>query len=102
MNNTTSVELKYCERCGGLWLRDSGSAKVYCVRCVPILDEWPSSTQRKRVRLPVGSPTELVDYDLEIHDFEKNDFGERDLDDIDIDDVTDIDGMACPAPGGVA
>jgi hypothetical protein len=28
-----SVELKYCERCGGLWLRHPGQGIVYCGRC---------------------------------------------------------------------
>ncbi len=27
------MELKYCERCGGLWLRRGGEAEVYCVEC---------------------------------------------------------------------
>jgi hypothetical protein len=28
-----AVELKYCERCGGLWLRRQGEDVVYCDRC---------------------------------------------------------------------
>jgi Zn-finger nucleic acid-binding protein len=27
------MELKYCERCGGLWLRLCGSQRVYCGPC---------------------------------------------------------------------
>jgi Zn-finger nucleic acid-binding protein len=27
------LELKYCERCGGLWLRPRGSEVVFCNRC---------------------------------------------------------------------
>lgn len=27
------VELKYCERCGGLWLRPQGGDGVYCATC---------------------------------------------------------------------
>ncbi|MBZ5613147.1 MAG: hypothetical protein LAO23_03990 [Acidobacteriia bacterium] len=27
------VELKYCERCGGLWLRPRGTDGVYCASC---------------------------------------------------------------------
>jgi hypothetical protein len=30
---TVSVELKYCERCGGLWLRERGREVVYCGGC---------------------------------------------------------------------
>lgn len=29
------VELKYCERCGGLWLRPCGSTRVFCASCAP-------------------------------------------------------------------
>ena len=29
------VELKYCELCGGLWLRQEGSGEVYCNWCAP-------------------------------------------------------------------
>ncbi|HWZ84150.1 MAG TPA: hypothetical protein VNW47_16090 [Terriglobales bacterium] len=28
-----TLELKYCERCGGLWLRRPGLNIVYCERC---------------------------------------------------------------------
>lgn len=31
------MELKYCERCGGLWLRLRGSEMVYCPPCAVIL-----------------------------------------------------------------
>jgi len=27
------LELKYCERCGALWLRPSGTEQVYCPPC---------------------------------------------------------------------
>ena len=27
------LELKYCERCGGLWLRPKGSDLVFCASC---------------------------------------------------------------------
>lgn len=27
------LDLKYCERCGGLWLRTRGSPGVYCSFC---------------------------------------------------------------------
>lgn len=27
------IELKYCEACGGLWLRREGAGEVYCERC---------------------------------------------------------------------
>jgi len=28
------LELKYCERCGGLWLRPRGADGVYCPPCL--------------------------------------------------------------------
>jgi hypothetical protein len=28
-----SMELKYCERCGNIWLRRSGSARTQCAPC---------------------------------------------------------------------
>ncbi|HVP43479.1 MAG TPA: hypothetical protein VMS96_08590 [Terriglobales bacterium] len=30
-----TLEPKYCELCGGLWLRIAGSSPVYCSRCSP-------------------------------------------------------------------
>lgn len=33
------VELKFCECCGGLWLRREGSTQVYCVECLPVMRE---------------------------------------------------------------
>ena len=32
-NGFVLLELKYCERCGGLWLRLKGSEMVFCVKC---------------------------------------------------------------------
>ncbi len=31
------IELKYCELCGGLWLRHEGSEQVYCITCAPAM-----------------------------------------------------------------
>jgi uncharacterized Zn finger protein (UPF0148 family) len=35
------VELKYCERCGGLWLRRQGADGVYCAGCRASLEAMP-------------------------------------------------------------
>jgi hypothetical protein len=35
------VELKYCERCGGLWLRLQGTEGIYCDACRMRLDAMP-------------------------------------------------------------
>jgi len=29
-NGEVRVELKYCEHCGGLWVRERGAGVVYC------------------------------------------------------------------------
>jgi Zn-finger nucleic acid-binding protein len=44
------VELKYCERCGGLWLRRQGSEQVYCASCEPFMAALP----RPALKRPVG------------------------------------------------
>ena len=79
MKTTTSVELKYCERCGGLWLREAGSAQVYCARCLPLLDDWPAPSKRSFPKLPVAAPITLDDIDFEIRDFEDPNFEKPDF-----------------------
>lgn len=41
-----SFELKYCERCGGLWLRPQGGEAVYCERCAKVIRELPAVAPR--------------------------------------------------------
>ena len=46
------LELKYCESCGGLWLRPKGSQQVECAACGA---RWKFSCRAEkanRVRLP--------------------------------------------------
>ncbi len=43
------VELKYCERCGRLWLRSKDEEEVYCPGCVPKMAEFSPPRRRKRV-----------------------------------------------------
>ena len=38
-------ELKYCERCGGLWLRPMGGGQIYCVRCSREMAKLPPNYQ---------------------------------------------------------
>jgi len=52
------VELKYCERCGGLWLRPQGADGVYCASCRVCLaampdpgEPSPCKTRRRKARL---------------------------------------------------
>jgi hypothetical protein len=34
-------ELKYCECCGGLWLRPAGGGQTYCAGCARQMGELP-------------------------------------------------------------
>jgi hypothetical protein len=46
-------ELKYCERCGGLWLRTQGTALPYCAPCARELADLPPPERRvRRPRIP--------------------------------------------------
>jgi Zn-finger nucleic acid-binding protein len=52
------VELKYCERCGGLWLRSETTFGVYCTTCSAHLaamrnarEPRPSKTKSRQTRL---------------------------------------------------
>ncbi|HYH00085.1 MAG TPA: hypothetical protein VD837_13205 [Terriglobales bacterium] len=42
------MELKYCERCGGLLIRRSGEAVVYCGPCDDKIRDLPAATTAKR------------------------------------------------------
>lgn len=47
------LELKYCERCGGLWLRIRGRDDVYCASCALQVSDLPGAAPRKRgAKLP--------------------------------------------------
>ena len=57
-----AIELKYCERCGGLWLRPRGVAGVHCGACRLHLEAVPGvenisfcKTRGRKPRL-LGSP----------------------------------------------
>lgn len=53
------MELKYCEHCGSLWVRERGGG-VYCEKCRRALEELPTAAKRpSRVMLPVHPPTAL-------------------------------------------
>ena len=47
------IELKYCERCGGLWLRRKGSQQIYCASCAPFMADLPQPVLKR----PVGCVT---------------------------------------------
>jgi hypothetical protein len=58
------VELKYCERCGGLWVRECGAGEVYCGSCQAKMAELPISRTKRpgRLMLPVGQPSLIDNY----------------------------------------
>lgn len=67
------MELKYCERCGGLWVRERGAGVVYCENCQPKMEDLPVSKKKPgRLILPVQPRTAIEDYetDGEGYDFE--------------------------------
>lgn len=46
------VELKYCEHCGGLWVREGGRG-VYCGKCEgKVADLPPAKKKAGRLTLP--------------------------------------------------
>jgi len=54
------LELKYCERCGGLWLRRKGADKTYCAKCAEETAEFPLRRRLStRPRLPVNRGPEI-------------------------------------------
>lgn len=54
------LQLKYCERCGGLWLRRQGEKEVYCPPCVPkMLGCANRGPRKRRLRLPVSDDIEM-------------------------------------------
>jgi ribosomal protein L37AE/L43A len=60
-NGVTRLELKYCERCGGLWVRECGAGVVYCDHCQRSVAELPIPKKKpQRVMLPVQKKS-LVD-----------------------------------------
>lgn len=43
------MELKYCERCGSLWMRLQGDSQVYCANCAPLMAELPLKRKLRQV-----------------------------------------------------
>jgi len=42
------LELKYCERCGALWLRRAGEQESYCAGCFVEMEAMARPKERKR------------------------------------------------------
>jgi Zn-finger nucleic acid-binding protein len=62
-------ELKYCERCGGLWLRPVGGEQIYCTACWREMAQLPrASWERAGVeaaRMPRGPRWDDKDFEDE-------------------------------------
>jgi len=91
-SNEVRVELKYCEHCGGLWVRERGAGVVYCDNCQAKVSDLPIPKKKPgKVMLPVRSHTAVEDFGLEHAD---DDLG---YDDLEYEDETEFE-----AAGGVA
>lgn len=65
-NGHVRVELKYCEHCGGLWVREGG-AGAYCEKCASKVADLPVPKKRGRqATLPVRRQTVVEDCAFEI------------------------------------
>jgi hypothetical protein len=54
------MELKYCERCGALWLRLMGSEGVYCGVCSPKMVNAPALRKSGGTRLRMSRDSHAV------------------------------------------
>jgi len=64
--NEVQFELKYCERCGGLWLRPVGGRQIYCVACGREMAQLPpASRDPETAKLPRGPRWGVDDGDFE-------------------------------------
>jgi hypothetical protein len=53
------VELKYCERCGGLWLRPKQESEIYCPKCLPLMADMPQPRRKRVVVVAVNTIDEM-------------------------------------------
>jgi hypothetical protein len=70
------IELKYCERCGGLWLRPQGADAVYCADCQVLVDarQNPTVTPFEKPRLRKGSIQRTCKQRRDLHGSGKIDY----------------------------
>jgi hypothetical protein len=74
-NKNVGVELKYCEHCGSLWVRERGAGIVYCDRCTQkVADLLAPKRKRGRLVLPVRPATAIEDFEFEIEIEDPKDF----------------------------
>jgi Zn-finger nucleic acid-binding protein len=59
--NIVQLELKYCERCGGLWVREMGIDEIYCATCAIAMIDCATATRRhSSPRLPINHKSREV------------------------------------------
>jgi Zn-finger nucleic acid-binding protein len=63
-----TLELKYCERCGGLWLRPGGGVQIYCAACGREVAELPRASRELESESGLREPRRIGDG----RDFEKD------------------------------
>ena len=67
------MELKYCEHCGGLWLRECGAGVVYCGNCRTKVTDLPVPKKKpQRVILPEAQRTAVEEYRIDEEEPESN------------------------------
>jgi uncharacterized Zn finger protein (UPF0148 family) len=94
------MELKYCERCGGLWLRECGVGVVYCANCESEVADLPVPKKKpQRVRVPARPQSVAEDYRF---GRKQNRFDESLSNDHPDDDFQNNDGRDLEASGGAA
>jgi len=61
------LELKYCERCGALWLRVRGAQEAYCAPCdLEVLDLPAPRKVTSKPRLPGNHKIEVKAQQLDL------------------------------------
>jgi hypothetical protein len=58
------LELKYCERCGTLWLRPCRNEQVYCSPCTMKMLSLPI-IRKPRVKSQSAAPDDLCHMDMD-------------------------------------
>ena len=53
-----AMELKYCERCGGLWLREKTIQEIYCPECAPEMAGLPRGHAKRVLVVDSGDDVE--------------------------------------------
>jgi ribosomal protein L37AE/L43A len=97
--NEVGMELKYCEHCGGLWVRERGAGIVYCDKCQAKVAALPAPKKRKnRLILPVRPHTAVEKYEREVEEEEVANLAAPDLEALEFD-ASELDARDFEADG---